>query len=97
MFTLISYIQVSDEFRMRLIPGTGVVTRMPIFEQNHLPDFIDCQVLFPWRHNGGPGESFVGQADSALRHPPENERFLELGNRPRIGEVRRNGIERERV
>src|SRR5512135_2557621 len=97
MFTLISYIQVSDESRKRLIPGTGIVASMPVLEQDHLPDFIDRQVLFPWRHDRGPRESFVRQSDPALGHAPENERFLQLGNRSRIGEVRRNRVECEGV
>src|SRR5678815_2124360 len=90
------YIQVMKLFR-RLIPGTGIVSRVPVLEQNHLPDFIDRQVLLPGRHDRSPGEAFVGQSDSTLRHTPEDECFLELGNRSRIREVCRDRVERERM
>src|SRR5688572_17337485 len=77
MFTLISiYIDPGYESLRRLVPGTGVVARVPILEQDHLPDFIDRQVLFPRRHHRRPWKAFVRQSDAALGHAPEDECLL---------------------
>ena len=70
---------------------------MPIFKQNHLPDFVGREMLLPRRHHGGPWEAFVRQTDSTLSDPPEDKRFLQLGNRTRVREVGRDGIEGKRV
>lgn len=81
----------------RLIPGSGIVTGVPILKQNHFPDFIDSQVLLPGRHDGGPGEPFIRQSNSTLGNTPEDERFLQLCDRTWIGKVCRNWIERKSV
>src|ERR1051325_2853760 len=78
-----------------LVPGSGVIACVPIFKQDNFPDFVNSQMLFPWWHNRCPGETFVRQADSALGHSPENERFLQLRDSTRIGKVCRDRIESE--
>ena len=54
-------------------------------------------MLLPGRHDRGPREPFTRETDSTLRHSPEDKRFLQLRDRPGIGEIRRNRIERKRM
>ena len=68
---------------------------MPVFEQDHLPDLVGREMLFPRRHHGGPGERFTRQSDSSLGHSPEDKSLLKLRNGAGVSEIRRNRIERK--
>src|SRR5947208_9325493 len=89
---------IADPLQLKLLPKTliprsWIVAGMPVFEQDHLPDLVGREMLFPRRHHGGPGERFTRQSDSSLRHPPEHKGFLKLRDCARIREIRRDRIE----
>ena len=66
--------------------------RSVVLTHDDFPDPLIGKLEFPARHGRFPWHSFDREADTALLDPPEEVAFLEHGDRRRIGEVGRGGL-----
>src|SRR6266567_6997625 len=79
-----------------LLPGPRLPPRLPIDIDDHGPDLLVREEVFPLGHRGVPGRGFARQAGAAFRHAPEDEALRQLRDGAVVLEVRGQRIETRR-